>query len=754
MGHDELQRQEERHHLVLNVTRRALFGLAVLLGLWGHGGAADAAPVDMPAAVTVINPDLAGLQALPGGGVMAWGSDASIWRDRFSDETTPGAQAWRPALTPHHGRIRSVATSEQPDVGGRRLVAVGDDGLLLFSDDEGDAWHSAGGALAGVDLFGLSCFRSRCVAVGPNGTLLLSVDGGAQWNADSRISRPLGPLTTTAVAADGAVWVGAANGRLWNQPSDSEIWHEVSLPRSPAKDTSPPAVDALMVENSAEAGVLVATADGRLLSVPAGRGTVRTVHRFARGSATRLTQIASGVWVATGSEGACAWREEPRAAWLSCQTSPKRLLRGVASSPDGLHWVLVGEGGLLLHGRPPKTPWKSATPADLPERSDLEAVIWNEEQRGFVAVGPAGLVLHGSADGRDWTVANSAPPHYVNDVQSTRAGGLLAALSHRTLARSDDGGLRWRSHRFTALQEPAFLYALHADSQRGSLVAAGGQGSVMVAPDGRNWRHHSSGHGRDYLGLLAHPSEPEVLLYGSGGEVLRVHTEAAAWHSVSLPTAEPMYHGFRGPGSEPWLVGGGVGETPAGVVMRGSPDGRQWQVQHLGQTALRTGASTPDGRALLVAGDGGALFRAETESPPQLEPPAAGQIPPAPRWQAVAAPGADWSWIQVDAAGQALWLGGSRGALARSEDNGLSWERVFVPTDSTLRRPKWDARRRAWWMPGRDGTLLRSDDDGRHWRRVFTHTRAHLKGVWIDPSSGALLLYGARLVHLIPGDTP
>lgn len=739
-------------------------------------GTADAAfslehSPEQPATVTVLNPDLAGITTAADGLLLAWGSDASIWRhDPLSARvsgTAPGGDAWQPAPTPHDRRVRAlVAAPDTPS--GSALVAVGDGGLLLHSADGGRRWNHARVRTAsgdhplesGFDLAAVACDRQRCLAVGPQDTRLHGAGGGAHWQAitpgTGAAAGPQGAFTTVALATDGSAWIGGADGRLWQDDGTGRAWRERRLPVE--DDAAVPAIDALAADGD---GVLLATADGRLLamSVEAAASSYAVqVHRSARGSYTRLSALPiAGGWVATGSAGACAWREAAGTPWRDCGALPERLLRGAASSPDGRHWVLAGEGGLLLHGRPPDRAWRAVQLPVLDSRPDLEAVAWSDALRGFVAVGPGGLVLHGSADGATWTVAHEAPRLYVHDVVSPKGdSALLAALSHRTLARSNDGGRHWRAHTFTQLHEPAYLFALHADRALGSVVAGGGQGAVMVAPDGEHWRTHSTGHGREHLGLLPLPGTPVVLLHGSGGQLTRVHSGLGEWHDVPLPSPDPVYGSFTGPDGRPWLVGGGLGKQAEGTVQRGSLDGARWALQTLGPGVLRTGGTTPDGRVLLVAGDRGVVLRAELPADAP-RPESDDETPPAaPDWVAVAQPLPDaaWSWLQHDAAGEAVWLGGSAGALIRSTDGGLRWHAVDVPTTAALRRPTWDPQRRAWWMPGRDGMLLRSDDDGRSWRSVFTHTREHLKGVWIDPGSGDLLLYGARLVRLTPAEAP
>lgn len=684
---------------------RAFAGLVALV----LAGAAQAQHAR--ALATVLNPDLAGLQSLPGGALLAWGSDATAWRRE------PGEAAWQADLTPHSARIRAVALAQ----GG--LVAVGDHGLLLHAAGAARHWQ-ASAASGRASLGALDCRAQLCIAAGGDGFVLRSLDGGVHWQP---LQGPGGPLTTVRAGQAPHWWVGGGDGRLWHTADDGQRWRALAVP-------SGAAVDALAAHGDS---ALAATSDGALLHASARTARPERLHRIARGSYTRLQSLPGpGAWVATGAQGACAWRAGPAARWRSCQVGRSRLLRALAATPDGRVWVVAGEAGLLLRSTDQGRHWRALPVAGLDEPRDLEDLAWDAARASFVAVGAAGLVLRSDASGRHWTVERSAPRHYVHDVVETRAGGLVASLSHRMLARSEDGGRQWVSHRFDALHEPAFLFKLHADAQRGSLVAAGGQGSVMVAPDGRHWRHASSGHGTDYLGLLPHPDEPRVLLYGTGGRVLRVDTSQALWHAVALPAEDPLYGGFNAPGAQ-ILLGA------AGLLLLSPDSGLSWRATRLGDAALHVGTTTPDGSAWLVAGDRGALYRGT---------PGADGAPA--HWQRISGPLADWRVLQADAAGQALWLAGSGGQFARSTDGGLSWTPQPMPTEAALRRPVFDAARQRWWMPGRDGTLLRSDDDGSSWQRVFTHTDEHLKGLWVDRDSGSLLLYGARLVHVSPGAGP
>ena len=65
-------------------------------------------------------------------------------------------------------------------VGPRALVIVGEQGLLLRSDDMGNSWHSLPTPYEG-SLFGISAKNDDVLVFGLRGNLYHSLDGGIQW---------------------------------------------------------------------------------------------------------------------------------------------------------------------------------------------------------------------------------------------------------------------------------------------------------------------------------------------------------------------------------------------------------------------------------------------------------------------------------------------------------------------------------------------------------------------------------------------
>lgn len=661
---------------------------------------------------SVRNPDWGGLLALPQGGLLAFGSDARLWRSE--------AGTWRDSHAPHHGTVRRAVVLE-----GQTLLAVGSAGLLLGSTDAGRRWQADPDA-GDTALTALDTRDGTALAVG-DGTLLRRRAGDTRWTA---LSAPAGPLARVRAGGGGRWWLADDGRQVWQTDADGDRWQP--LPPAPAT------IDTLAEDGGRP---LLALADGRLvtLATPHADRPPRwqAVHRAPRGSYLHVAALGpAGATVATGTLGACAWRAAAAARWQDCSVPARRIVRRVLLHPADGSWWAVGESGLLLTRRHATERWRDAAPAAARGRH-LEDIAWDSERRRLVAVGAGGLILVQGEDGA-WKAEHEGVPQYVHALIEAPGGGLLAAQSHRTLGRSADGGATWRHHRFEQLHEPAYLFWLHADPVHGSVVVGGGQGAMMVAPDGRQWHHTSRGHGSDHLGGVAHALSPIVVLHGSGGEVTRVHGPTAQWQHVRLPRPHATFAAAAHPQGRLFLFG------DAGTVLHSDDAGAHWAVAPVpGEPALRVAAVAPGGSALLTAGAGGVVHRAELDAEARPGP-----------WVAVPLPvSARWNFL-VRSAGGALWLGGSEGRLLRSEDGGLHWTLVDTGGTATLRTPTHDPTRQRWWMPTREGGLLRSDDDGRHWHAVPTGTREPLKGVWVDPETGHPLLYGARVVQLSPAPAP
>lgn len=135
----------------------------------------------------------------------------------FEGDLLPASGAMRPATM---GRLLLLDGARA----GARIVAVGDRGYIVVSDDRGKTWRRAKAPeeplLTAVDFLD----ERRGLAVGHDSAILASADGGDTWTqqfAAASEGRPLmdvaflKPDLAIAIGAYGAYYESADGGRTW-----------------------------------------------------------------------------------------------------------------------------------------------------------------------------------------------------------------------------------------------------------------------------------------------------------------------------------------------------------------------------------------------------------------------------------------------------------------------------------------------------------------------------------------------------------
>lgn len=136
--------------------------------------------------------------------------------------TTDGGRSWAELSIPFNYNLYDLALpSEFEDC--RRLLAVGDDGLILWSNNGGVTWTQRS-ITPGQVLLSVAFSSLRIgVAVGTDALIMRSITNGIRWNT---VAAPPGVEgeTFAAVAFDGPVGVIAARTRLLYSKDSGESW--------------------------------------------------------------------------------------------------------------------------------------------------------------------------------------------------------------------------------------------------------------------------------------------------------------------------------------------------------------------------------------------------------------------------------------------------------------------------------------------------------------------------------------------------
>ncbi|WP_332851702.1 YCF48-related protein [Duganella sp. S19_KUP01_CR8] len=297
---------------------------------------------------------------------------------------------------------------------GQRLVAAGERGTILYSDDAGASWRQAS-VPVGVSLTAVQFIDARQGwAVGHQGVVLHSADGGATWSkqldgiqaaalvlkaaadvtpqdreralADARhlvADGPDKPFLDLHFASARSGYVLGAYNLLFKTDDGGATWQpwqqHVANPKGLHLYGMRGAGDALYL--AGEQGLLLRSTDqGASFSALASP---------YKGSYFGLLATRGGALVAYGLRGNAYWSGDQGASWSKVDTGVQASLAGGAELADGT-LVLVSQGGDVLLSRDQGRSFAPQAGAALPPALPLAAVA-QARDGALVVAGLRGL---------------------------------------------------------------------------------------------------------------------------------------------------------------------------------------------------------------------------------------------------------------------------------------------------------------------------------------------------------------------------
>jgi len=322
-----------------------------------------------------------------------------------------------PARLAAHSLLVAVASA------GERLVAVGDRGIIVLSDDKGGSWTQAVSVPTQVLLTGV-CFldAQHGVAVGHDEVILTSADAGRSWQRTHYAPEAQRPLLDVWCGADRhVITVGAYSAYLTSEDAGAS-WRQVSFtpaawPKAatPARSGSaPPAADragmAAAEQGAAGGGYhlnrIVAGSAGRLYIA----GEAGHLYRSDDGGSRWLTlpspyegsffgvlPLAGEAVLAFGLRGNLYRSEDAGSSWRRVETGTAEMLDGATRLDDGTV-AIVGLSGVVLVSRDAGRTFMLLQQAD---RAGLAAAVTAADEK-LAAVGEGGarvIAVTGAAAG-------------------------------------------------------------------------------------------------------------------------------------------------------------------------------------------------------------------------------------------------------------------------------------------------------------------------------------------------------------------
>jgi photosystem II stability/assembly factor-like uncharacterized protein len=306
------------------------------------------------------------------------------------------ADAPRPAET---ARLADRSLLIALATAGARLVAVGDRGVIVFSDDKGESWTQARRVPTQALLTGVCFFDStHGVAVGHDLAVVTTRDAGRSWQLahfDPAAQRPL--LDVWCGAEGHAIAVGAYAAQLVSDDFGAH-WSERKFapappPVAPGAKLAAPDPDAAS-EGGFHLNRIVAASGSRLyIAGEAGHlyrsddagFTWRELSSPYEGSFFGLLPLTGDAVLAFGLRGSLYRSENAGASWQKLDSGTLAMLDGGARLGEA-GVVLVGLGGVVLSSA---DGGHTFLLDQQPDHADLSAVLVQEDER-LVTVGVFG----------------------------------------------------------------------------------------------------------------------------------------------------------------------------------------------------------------------------------------------------------------------------------------------------------------------------------------------------------------------------
>ncbi|MGO9802547.1 MAG: WD40/YVTN/BNR-like repeat-containing protein [Steroidobacteraceae bacterium] len=322
-----------------------------------------------------------------------------------------------PALHAEHARLAAHSLLIALAASGERLVAVGDRGVVVLSDDHGASWAQAADVPTQALLTGVCFFDARYgLAVGHDEVILATDDGGEHWRRTHDAPEAQRPLLDVwcgthgqaiAVGAYSTYLVSADRGASWSEqrftprPAPQAKGAVRGTPGAPpAEETGAAAGGGYhlnRIVGASAAELYIAGEAGHLYrSDDAGAHWQELPSPYA-GSFFDILPLSGGALLASGMRGNLYRSENAGESWSRIDTGTVEMLDGAAVLPGGT-LAVVGLSGVVLVSR---DGGRTFTLEQQTDRSGLSAAL---------AVGSDALAVVGEGGARRVALGGAAGP--------------------------------------------------------------------------------------------------------------------------------------------------------------------------------------------------------------------------------------------------------------------------------------------------------------------------------------------------------
>lgn len=410
------------------ICSRAWLFLAV--GCIAFSACAEDRDVPFTYSARVINPKLTGSLYEPHTRtLLIWGTDGTVLH-------STDAVTWHYATTPVDADLTRIAADSK----GKVLIAVGERGTILRSEDSGHRWHAIALTNSDCDLRTV-VHHARSgvwIAAGTRGTILRSLDNGKTWVA---VSNDLQLTFETLFVEPGsqAILIGGEAGSIGRSTDAGVSWH---LTQVKMQEPVTPITAFHLLGNE----LIATSALGRFLTSP-DRGENWQLH----------------------SMGGNAY-------FTDAVLDPKHDARLLSSHTGDLFRREAGDDA-----------WQKVELTIDGQKRFVSAIRYDDASRSLLAVGHHGLAARSTDGGRNWQKIQSGYASSMESLMQTGQGRFVGFGEGGYIVTSADSGTNWRR---VSPELSLNLREAVALPDSDVIVATGELGGVLRSTDSEIGRAH------------------------------------------------------------------------------------------------------------------------------------------------------------------------------------------------------------------------------------------------------------------------
>ena len=377
-------------------------------------------------------------------------------------------------VEPQDFRFHDVAINPRD---GTAIVVGSGSFILTFTD--GRTYRYTGDARSDLNAIAISSDGGTVVAVGENGLVLLSTDNGRSWSLGSsstekdfnKVAPSKNGKTIVAVGEGGLLRASADGGKTWNNPGN----------------VTPKDLNAVALSKTGEIAVAAGDDESVLVSTDGGGSwTPRPVPNDAKCDFEAVAFGRDGrTAVVVGDDGAILTSQNFNSvgSWnvLGCDNNRDRRddFETVAFSEDGRVAIAAGRRGAIRFSTDSGRSWKPGV-SNVDDRL-LDIALDNDGRSAFV-VGHDGTILISTDSGRTWTFRDSGTAsrlHAVAYGYGPRGKDVIAVGEHSTI-------LRLKFPAYEVVPVPSLAGLAESSTQRRDSGAPKPAGRTFESESGNN----------------------------------------------------------------------------------------------------------------------------------------------------------------------------------------------------------------------------------------------------------------------------